>query len=196
MGVVGSGVDRSVETYDWRRTALTFTLAAAVSAMFAGAILGLIGASIPDAVRHQSATGLALIGVAIAMVELVRRRPVWLPQRSRETPKRWLGRGPVSWALLNGAALGVGATSRIEFWLWYVVPLSALLSGSIVFGAAVYGVYGLARASGVWAILLAPETRRRGLDVVALRLVRLIPEARLVARVQFLAVCAVVVIAQ
>ncbi|MGH3072107.1 MAG: hypothetical protein ACRDNB_07535 [Gaiellaceae bacterium] len=189
-------MDRSVEKYDWRRTALTFTLAGAVSAMFTGGILGVVGGSIPESARQQTATGLALIGVAIAIVELVRRRPVWLPQRSRETPKRWLARSAAIWALLNGAALGVGATSRIGFWLWYVVPLSALLSGSVVFGAAIYGAYGLVRASGVWVLLLAPETRRRGLDFVALRLVRRIPDARLVARVQLLAVCALVAITQ
>jgi hypothetical protein len=194
VGVVGSGVHRNVESYDWRRTAVVFTLAAAVSAAFVGGLLGALGSSIPDAARRHAATGLAVIGIAIAVIELARRRPIWLPHRSRETPKRWLGRRPASWAILNGAALGVGATSRIEFWLWYVVPLGALLSGSVLFGAALYGVYGLARASGVWVLLLAPETRTRGLDVIALRVVRRIPEARLVARVQLLVVCALIVI--
>jgi hypothetical protein len=64
--------------------------------------------------------------------------------------------GPLAWATRNGLALGVGATSRIGFWLWYVVPLAALLSASPAWGAALYGCYGAVRASGVWALLLGP----------------------------------------
>jgi hypothetical protein len=93
---------------------------------------------------------------------------------------------------MNGAAIGVGASSRIEFWLWYVVPLGALLSGSVLSGVALYAIYGLARAAGVWVILLAPQTRKRGFDVLALRLVRRIPDARIVARAQLLVVCGLI----
>ncbi len=192
---MGSGVHRNGRRTGWRTAATVFTLAGALSAAVVGGILGRVGGLVSEPSRHRLMTILAAIGVMIAVFELVRRRPVWLPQRSRETPKRWLDYDPVTWALLNGAALGVGASSRIEFWLWYVVPLGAFLSGSVLLGIALYAVYGLGRVAGVWAILLAPETRRRGLDSLALRLVRRIPDARILARAQLLMVCGLILIA-
>lgn len=64
-------------------------------------------------------------------------------------------KGPLRWATRNGLALGFGATSRIGFLLWYVVPLGALLSGSPAFGAAIYGTYGLVRGVAAPLILLS-----------------------------------------
>jgi hypothetical protein len=69
-------------------------------------------------------------------------------------------RGPLGWATRNGLALGIGATSRIGFWLWYVMPVTALLSASPLAGAAIYGLYGALRAGGVWVLLLAPTAIR------------------------------------
>ncbi|MGH3148658.1 MAG: hypothetical protein ACRDTR_23000, partial [Rubrobacter sp.] len=61
-------------------------------------------------------------------------------------PQRWVHKGPLEWATRNGLALGFGATSRIGFWLWYVVPLGAFLVGDAALGAIVYGTYGLIRS--------------------------------------------------
>lgn len=77
-----------------------------------------------------------------------------LCQIDRETAQRWMHRGALSWALLNGSALGVGAASRLGFPLWYVVPVTALLGGSPILGAAVYGAYGFVRAGATFALLL------------------------------------------
>jgi len=63
-------------------------------------------------------------------------------------------RGPLRWAIRNGLTLGFGATSRIGFWLWYVIPLGAFLVGDSIFGAIIYGAYGLIRALGATVILL------------------------------------------
>jgi hypothetical protein len=60
----------------------------------------------------------------------------------------------MGWAIRNGLALGFGATSRIGFWLWYVVPLGAFLVGDPIFGAVIYGTYSLIRALGATVILL------------------------------------------
>ena len=60
----------------------------------------------------------------------------------------------MGWAIRNGLALGFGATSRIGFWLWYVVPLGAFLVGDSIFGAVIYGTYSLIRALGATVILL------------------------------------------
>jgi hypothetical protein len=50
--------------------------------------------------------------------------------------------------------LGFGATSRIGFWLWYVIPLGAFLIGDPVASAFIYGTYGLVRALGAVVIIL------------------------------------------
>jgi hypothetical protein len=52
------------------------------------------------------------------------------------------------WAIRNGLALGFGATSRIGFRLWYVVPLGAFLIGDPGAGSTIYGTYALVRALG------------------------------------------------
>jgi hypothetical protein len=81
-------------------------------------------------------------------------RHVQPPQFDCETPQRWVHQGPLRWATRNGLTLGFGATSRIGFWLWYVVPLGAFLVGDPRLGAAIYGTYGLIRALGAVFILL------------------------------------------
>lgn len=81
-------------------------------------------------------------GAALTLAPLLR---VPLPQRDVETPQVLLHRGPLWWAMGNGALLGLAVTSRIGFWLWYVVPIGCLVSGSPVTGALVWGLYAVAR---------------------------------------------------
>ena len=81
-------------------------------------------------------------------------RRVQPPQFDCETPQRWVRQGPLRWATRNGLTLGFGATSRIGFWLWYVVPLGTFLVGDPRLGAAIYGTYGLIRGLGAVFILL------------------------------------------
>jgi hypothetical protein len=89
----------------------------------------------------------------VGVLELLGRR-TRPPQLDCETPRDWLRKGPLRWAIRNGLALGFGATSRIGFFLWYVVPLGALLSGCPVLGAIIYGTYGLVRGLAAPLILL------------------------------------------
>lgn len=105
--------------------------------------------------RFRLAAGsiLAVAAIAVSGLELLGRR-IQPPQFDCETPQRWVHKGPLRWATQNGLALGFGATSRIGFWLWYVIPLGAFLVGEAGAGAAIYGTYGLVRALGAPAILL------------------------------------------
>lgn len=57
----------------------------------------------------------------------------------------WVWRGPVLWPLLNGAALGFGATTRLGFWLWYAIPSGAFLMAEPAVGALIWGAYGFTR---------------------------------------------------
>lgn len=104
-----------------------------------------------------------MVAAGPASLELLGHR-CRLPQRDRETPKRWAFLGPTRWALLNGASLGVGAGTRIGFAAWYAVPIGCLLVGSAPLGALLYGLYGLTRTAAVLPIMLA-ERHDRGMRV-------------------------------
>lgn len=98
------------------------------------------------------------------------------PVGSTDSPQRWIHTGAGRWALSNGAALGIGAGSRLGFWLWYVIPLASFLSGSVAAGAAMWGTYGLVRGAAAWVMLLAAGDRDA--DGLALWLIRHNPAAR------------------
>lgn len=171
----------------WVRKAVTFNAAAVLAGLGAGAALGFLGGLLPEQPRIGVALLLCAAAIPVAVLELTGRR---LPplQRNHETPQRWLHRGPIRWAIRNGAVLGIAVTSRLGFWLWYVVPLAALLSGSAWWGMVDYGTYGGVRAAGVW-LLLAPPLRGRGVDGISpLQLLRRMPLARRAAAFQLLAV--------
>lgn len=89
---------------------------------------------------------LVVIGLAVVgLIQLIRRRAIKPWQLDRETSQRWLRAGPVSWAIKNGLALGLGATSRLGYWLWYLVPVGAFVSGTVVSASVIYGLYGVSR---------------------------------------------------
>ncbi len=129
-------------------------------------------------------TLVAFAGCVAMSVELVSGRRFRLPQRDRETPQRWLDLGPVRWAVLNGAALGVGAGTRIGMWLWFGMPLLIAWSGNIAFGAIVFGVYGALR-TGLAAVGLRLSMHYPVADVILSQTSR----ARLLSRAAFLSVC-------
>ena len=147
----------------WFGAASLFVLASAAAGGAAGFVLGLLGSSVGTSPRLAVASLLALTGTAVGAVELA-GRPVALLQVDCETPKRWVEDGPVRWAVKTGGALGLGGTSRIGFWLWFVVPLGALLVGDPLLGAAIYGTYGLVRGLGPWGIILGEMLAGRGGD--------------------------------
>lgn len=124
----------------WWLTGLVTIAAAALAGAAAGAVLGVVGSLMPLDVR----VSIGLVGaLLLAPASVVRRIP--LPQLTRETEQALLHRGPLQWATLNGALLGLGFTSRIGFWTWYFIPLACLTSGSSWVGALIWGSYGLVR---------------------------------------------------
>jgi hypothetical protein len=119
---------------------VTTIAAGAVAGATAGATLAGLGGLMSLDVR----VSLGLLGgLLLAPASVLSRIP--LPQLSRETEQALLHRGPVEWATLNGALLGLGFTSRIGFWTWYFVPLTCLTSGSTGAGAVIWGSYGFMR---------------------------------------------------
>ncbi len=137
----------------WISKAVVYSLSSALAGLITGAVLGAVGSLLPLDFRLGAGSILAVIAIAVGGLEFFGRR-VQLPQFDCETPQRWVHRGPLRWATRNGLTLGFGATSRIGFWLWYVVPLGAFLLGDPRLGAIIYGTYGLVRALGAVFILL------------------------------------------
>jgi hypothetical protein len=137
----------------WISKAVVYSLSSALAGLVTGAVLGAVGSLLPLDFRLASASILAVAAIAVGSLEFFGRRVQPL-QVDCETPQRWVHTGPLRWATRNGLALGFGATSRIGFWLWYVVPLGAFLVGDPKLGAAIYGTYGLIRGLGAVFILL------------------------------------------
>jgi hypothetical protein len=159
-------VYRSKQTIRRIGVLAVYVLAGTTAGAIAGAGAGALGALLSEDARVIGATvgslALALLGLA-AITGRLARPPL---QCDRETPQRWArGGGGIRWGLLNGSSLGFGATSRLGFVLWYVIPMGAFLSGSAVFGAALWGLYGFVRMAGAGAIWVAME-RLAGFDAL------------------------------
>jgi hypothetical protein len=146
-------VHRNQAGRSWKSKAAVYTLASAVAGLVAGAALGIVGGLLPLDLRLAVGSILAIVAVAVGSLELFGRRVQPL-QFDCETPQRWINKGAWQWATRNGLTLGFGATSRIGFWLWYVIPLGAFLIGDPLASAVIYGTYGLVRALGAVVILL------------------------------------------
>lgn len=143
----------------WVARATAHAAAGVFGGALAGALLGLAGSALePDArAALASIAGLAAAGIGVRELFMGRLSP---PQRNRETPRRWVDDGAMRWAVLNGLALGSGATNRIGFWLWYVLPATAFLTGDPLLGAAAWGLYGAVRTAAAGALTV----RMRGHD--------------------------------
>ena len=141
--------------------AAAFATAGLLAGAVVGALLGALGSAVDGLARLGVATTLASLAALVGALELAgRRTPLF--QVDRETPKIWLDReSELGWAVRQGIALGVGATSRLGFPLWYVVPIAAVLSGSAAAGAAVFAAYALARTGATIAVILLLADRGR-----------------------------------
>jgi hypothetical protein len=158
-GIARFDVFRNQASTGWMiGKATVYSLSSALAGLTVGTVLGAAGSLLSLEVRLAIGSVLALLAIAAGSLELLGRR-IQLPQLDCETPRHWVDKGALRWAIQNGLALGFGATSRIGFLLWYVVPLGALLSGGPVLGATIYGAYGLVR--GVAAPLMMLVMVRR-----------------------------------
>ena len=146
-------MERNQAGRSWAVKAIAYSASASLAGALAGGVLGLAGGTLPAELRVAAASLLAACAVFVGAAELL-GRGVRLPQFDRETPQRWMHKGAINWAVRNGSSLGVGATSRIGFWLWYAVPLGAFLSGNPGLGALVYGAYAAVRGGAVWVLIL------------------------------------------
>lgn len=111
----------------------------AIGGSIMGFGLGAVGASV--GLQQRAALGIVVLA-ALGVGMLSRKHPF---QIDSETSQGLMTLGPRRWALINGLLLGMAVWSRIGFWLWWAIPLSAFISGSAAVGAAIWGGYGLSR---------------------------------------------------
>jgi len=150
----------------------------AVSGLSAGALVGAAFGTLGRLISWSPAATVvsALVLAALGLSDLLGFRPRLL-QRDRETPKSWLDRHHLVWALLNGMSLGSGSTTRLGFVAWYWLPLGCLAAGSAGGGAIVWGVYGGVRCVLALAIAIRQATPEDG-GRVQRRLLLSYPRAR------------------
>jgi hypothetical protein len=75
-----------------------------------------------------------------------------IPQFDRETPPPWTRSRSYEWAAVDGAMLGLGWLTRIQYVAWFAIPVAAFLCGDIVLGGLIFGGYGAGRMLGTWII--------------------------------------------
>lgn len=153
-----SGVTRGHSTASPAGKALAGWSAATAAGAVVGAALGAVSATASDDARLALATLTGLLGLGFAVAALT-GHPVPVLQRNTESPQRWLRLPPKVWSTANGAVLGLGFTSRLGSWAWYLVPVGALLSGSAAGGALVYGAYAFARLGTSVVIAVVAHAR-------------------------------------
>jgi hypothetical protein len=85
-----------------------------------------------------------LFGALLALIGFFRLpRPVLMYAVPVTWWRRWQ---PYGAALLYGAALGVGVTTRIRFGSFYVICALCVASGNVTYGASLLGTFGVIRA--------------------------------------------------
>jgi len=121
-----------------------------------GSLSGLIGSALPSGSWRASAV--VVVCLVGAGLDFTGRRP---PSIHRQVDENWLTkyRGWVyGWGF--GFQLGLGVVTIVTTASVYTTIALAMLSGSVVFGAALGGVFGLARAVAIFQVAGAFDSRQ------------------------------------
>jgi len=146
----------------WVKAVAAYTACGCISATLVGACLGFLGGWLGT--RPVNAFG--LIVACILGLILAAREWRWiefpLPQRSRQTEKRWAHQfGFLTASALWGFDIGIGFATQMTTGGFWILASVAFVLGSPSYGALLLVVYWLGRASTVWS---APALIVRGSD--------------------------------
>lgn len=128
-----------------------------------GVALGAIGLALPPRFRVTLALVAAVAAVVIGLRDII-MPTTKVCGRSAETPQRWMHYGPLLWAFSNGLVLGSGLATRVGFWLWYVLPTAALLSGNPLLAGLIFGSYGFTRGAAPLLLISTARLSARSLE--------------------------------
>lgn len=130
------------------RTAVAYVVGSVLSAVLVGAMLGGIGALLPDKVRASAPVlgGLAVL-LVVGLVLDVRSGGHGVPSWRRQVDREWIGRyrGWVT-GLGFGLQLGLGFVTIITSTTTYAVLAAEVLTGRWWAGAVIGLTFGLVRA--------------------------------------------------
>ena len=115
-------------------------MAAVVAGSASGAAIASLALVAP--VNLRVVTGMILASTVACGAFLL---PTRMPQINRETEQGLLHHGPLEWAALNGALLGLGFTSRVGYWIWYLIPITCFILGAPMSGSIVWATYAFTR---------------------------------------------------
>ena len=152
----------------WRAAISLHILGSATAGVLVGLILSYIGLFIT--VGHIGWTALALVvlGTFSCLYALHELRILRLPypQRQRQVDGGWRYRfHPYVVAWLYGLGLGTGFTTFVAVATLYVLAAGALLSGDPLYAAALFGSFGLLRATFLALMVRRIQTRAQSEQV-------------------------------
>jgi hypothetical protein len=128
----------------WGVTVAAFLVAALGAGALTGAALGSLGALLLAGIGPQAR--LAVLAAAAVIALTLDALPLRVPGPRRQVDERWRTqfRGWV-WGGGYGAQLGVGVATVVQSAATYLALSAAVLAGGPVRGAAIVGLFGLAR---------------------------------------------------
>ena len=138
-----------------------YLLGSVMGGVAIGSVSGLIGSTLPSGTwRAFAVIAVCVVGAGL---DVVGRQP---PSIHRQVDENWLAkyRGWVyGWGF--GFQLGLGVVTIVTTASVYTTIALAMLSGSVVFGAVIGGIFGLARAAAIFLVASAgdPSALRRAL---------------------------------
>jgi hypothetical protein len=148
-------VHRNQAGLPWIPKALISLAAGVIGGAAVGTLAAFVGSLFPTSSR-------AAIGVLSVVLLFATSASPRMIEIGKETRQSLLNLGPVRWAAVNGALLGVALTSRLAFRLWYIAPLIAFMLGNWTFGLLLGAVYGAARLATIgvlaWRMRNAPPS--------------------------------------
>jgi hypothetical protein len=142
----------------WMPLSTVYVSSAMLASSATGSLLGVSGAMVSQPTRDALLSMAAFALLALGILDLA-NHPVRLIQFDRGRPHPSANSSPLKWTIKNGSALGTGFSSRIGFWMWFLIPVSSYWTGDFAKGAFVFGVYGLCRSASVWLVAKAFHRR-------------------------------------
>lgn len=148
---------RDTGTARWYQRAALHAFSGGLSGAAAGAALGKLGSILlPPGLMPGLLVAVTVLVLGAVGLQLAGRPP---RRCQKQTPRRWLKGSGLVWSLRNGTHLGLGVATKKGFWLFFLVPVSAVVAAAPAQSALIYGSYGFVRTAlpGLLVALLARQ---------------------------------------